>query len=232
MKFYLSVTIFLFSTVLFAQPVKQAPNLPEFDFRPLNFGFLLGLNTMTYYVIHAESLPLGAERRYADVITLNPGINIGMVTNFRLNKFFSLRLLPSISFGQRDLLFINDLGVADKNPLELKSTFLECPMLIKFNGARLMNAKPYFVGGFNVRYDLAKSIKDGMRINPFDVYWEFGAGIDSYMAYFRFSTELKISVGMLNVLNPIGTGEFEDVFYTKVLDKLFSRIFVLTFYFE
>jgi hypothetical protein len=129
------------------------------------------------------------------------------------------------------MLFINENGIADKYPLELKSTYLECPILIKFNGARMMNAKPYFIGGINVRYDLAKSKKDGLLINPFDVYWELGAGIDSYMSYFRLSTELKISVGLLNILNPEGTGEYEDLFYSKVLDKLLSRVFVLTFYF-
>jgi len=232
MKFYFSVLLLLIGSLLVGQPVKQAPNLPEFDYRPLNFGFLMGLNTMNYLVIHAEHLPPGAERRYADVMSLSPGLNLGMVTNFRINKYFSLRILPGLSFGQRDLLFINDKGVADKHALELKSTYLECPMLIKLNGARMMNAKPYFVGGVNVRYDLAKSKKDGLLINPLDVYWEFGAGIDSYMAYFRFSTEFKISVGMLNVLNKEGTGEYEDIYYTKVLDKLLSRVFVLTFYFE
>ena len=232
MKFSISIISLFISSVLFSQPVKQAPNLPEFDYRPLNFGFLIGLNTMNYYVVHKENIPLGAARRYADVLSYSPGLNLGMVTNYRINKHFGLRILPGITFGQRDLLFINEEGVADKNPLELKSTYLECPMLIKYNGARMMNAKPFFIFGMNVRYDLAKSKKDGLLINPFDVYWEFGAGIDSYMAYFRLSTEFKISIGMMNVLNPKGTDEYEDIYYTAVLDKLLSRIFVLTFYFE
>ncbi|TCO09779.1 type IX secretion/gliding motility protein PorT/SprT [Natronoflexus pectinivorans] len=231
------VSIILFILVCFAlaaQPSKRrVPNLPSFDDRHLNFGFLIGLNTMDFRVVHANPSDVtGTEMRYADVVNLNPGINIGMVTSFRLNQYLNLRLLPGISFGQRDLHFISNDGEEDRWPLEVKSTFIECPILIKFNGARMTNAKPYLVAGVNPRFDLAKSKKDGILMRPFDLYWELGAGIDSYMSYFRFSTELKISVGMLNVLSPEGTGEPEDVLYTNVLDRLTSRIFVLTFYFE
>jgi len=230
MKYYLTVILLLISVVLYSQPAKQAPNLPGHDNRPFNFGFLLGLNTMNYYTIHADRD--GVPRRFADVMGLNPGLNIGMVTNFRVNKYLSLRILPGITFGQRDLLFIDNDGVVDKYPIELKSTYIESPLLIKFNGERMLNAKPYFIGGINVRYDLAKSKRDGMLINPLDVYWEIGAGIDSYLSYFRLGTELKFSVGMFNILNPKGTGDHDDIYYTKVLEKLFSRVLVLTFYFE
>lgn len=234
-RFLLTLLFLAFTIGMQAQQHdKGAPNLPNFDDKSLNFGFLIGFNTMDFRVVHknAAALGPGVEPRYADVVNLNPGINLGMVSNFRLNKYFSLRLLPGISFGQRDLLFINAEGVEDEYPLEIKSTFLECPIMVKFNGARMHNAKPYLVTGVNPRVDLAKSKKDGVLMRPLDVYWEIGAGIDSYMSYFRFATEFKFSVGITNVLNPKGTGEPEDVFYTQVLDRLSSRIFVLTFYFE
>jgi hypothetical protein len=43
---------------------------------------------------------------------------------------------------------------------------------------------------------------------------------------------VKLSVGLRNVLNPEGTGEPEDVYFTDVLDRLSSRLFVFSFYFE
>jgi hypothetical protein len=233
-NFLTFLLLMIFVTLAGQRKVPEIPNLPDFDNDAVNFGFLIGINTMDYRVVHKspEALGDGVNPRYAEVINLNPGINIGMVSNFRVNKYVSLRLLPSISFGQRDLLFVDADGTKDEFPLEVKSTFLECPIMIKFNGARMNNAKPYFVTGINPRYDLAKSKKDGMVIRPMDVYWELGAGIDSYMSYFRFSTEFKVSIGLTNVLNPAGTGEPEDVLYSDVLDRLSSRIFVLTFYFE
>jgi len=233
---YFFLLLFLFASIglTHSQPNRaRVPNLPGFDDKALNFGFLLGLNTMDYRVEskNPQLQPSGGAR-FADVVNLSPGINIGMVTSLRLNKYLNFRVLPGISFGQRDLLFISEEGVEDEFPLEIKSTYIECPMVLKFNGARMVNAKPFFTAGINPRYDLAKSKKDGLLVRPFDVFWEIGAGIDSYMSYFRFSTELKLSVGMMNVLNPKGTGEPEDVLYSDVLDKLTSRIFVLTFYFE
>ena len=227
--------IFLFTTVsILGQPAKQAPNLPYIDSKPLTFGFLMGTNVMNYHIVHkkTEQLAPGTERRYADVINLNPGLTLGIVTNLRINKRLYFRMLPSITFGQRDLLFVNDNNDIDEFPLEIKSTYLESPLLIRFYGDRMLNARPYLIGGINPRYDLAKSVKDGLRIRPFDVYWEIGVGLISYLESFRLSTEIKTSVGLMNILDPKGVGATEDMYYTGVLDKLFSRIFILTVYFE
>jgi len=241
MKLLPAIILLLFSSILNAQPVKNAPNLIWFDDRPLNFGFLIGINTMNYKIIHAQELEDEGIRRYAEVIELSPGISLGMVTNFRINKNFSLRILPGISLGQRSLKYINESYIYDSiltlkrdySSVNFSPIYLECPLIIKFNGARMMNAKPYFTGGVNFRYDLMVTKKAGMMLNPFDIYWEFGAGIDSYLTYFRLSTEFKISIGMFNVLDTKGTGEpYEDLYFTKPLNKLFSRIFTLTFYFE
>lgn len=212
---------------------KGVPNLPAFDYRPLHFGFLIGFNTMDFRVVHKpiSERPEGLENRYAEVVNLNPGINLGIVSSLRLNQYFNLRFLPGISFGQRDLLYIQD-GEVEEKPLEIKSTFLEFPLLLKYSGARMTNVKPYLVGGINPRIDLAKSENDGLKLKKGDLYLEVGAGFDFYLNYFRLSTEAKLSVGMLNVLDSSGTGEPEDVFYTDVLDRLTSRIFVFTFYFE
>lgn len=236
MKYAASFLLFLLLGFngLSAQMLKRnSPNLPGFDNKALNFGFLIGFNTMDYKVVSkAPGLQGPGGVRYADVVNLSPGINIGMVSSFRLNKYLNFRVLPGISFGQRDLLFISDDGVEDELPLEIKSTYIEMPFVLKFNGARMTNVKPFLTAGINPRFDLAKSKKDGLMIRPFDVYWELGAGLDSYLSYFRFSTELKMSFGMMNVLNPKGTGEPEDIMYSDVLDRLTSRIFVLTFFFE
>lgn len=143
---HLTFTLLLISGSLFAQPQAKVPNLPWFDDKALNFGFLIGFNAMDYKVVSkvpAEQGPGGL--RYADVAQLNPGINIGMVTNFRINRYISLRALPGISFGQRDLLFVSENGVEDEKPLAIKSTYIEMPLVVKFNGARMTNVKPFLL---------------------------------------------------------------------------------------
>ena len=38
---------------------------------------------------------------YPEVSILNPGINIQIVTDLRPSKYFDIRFLPGVSFGQR-----------------------------------------------------------------------------------------------------------------------------------
>ncbi len=212
-------------------------NLRSFDERPLHFGFLIGINTMDFRVYNT-GMPINdqGEKMYADVLTLTPGLNIGIVSSYKLANNLNLRFLPGISFGQRNLTYIryDQEGnfIEREEPIKIKSTFLEFPLLLKYNAFRMHNAKPYLIGGFNARYDLAKNKQDKLLLTSLDGYLEFGAGFDFYLTYFRLSVEAKASIGLANILNPDGTGEPNDVDYTMALDKLKSRIFCLTFYFE
>jgi hypothetical protein len=214
---------------------KGVPNLRGFDEKPIHFGFLLGFNTMDFrvYNSHISNDINNNEPIYAEVLDLQPGINIGIVSNLRLRNYLDLRFLPGISFGQRDLSYITASGEpVEETPLQIKSTFLEFPLLLKYSSARQQNFKPYLIGGLNGRIDLAKSKKDKLVLKPADIYMEVGVGIDMYLTYFRFSTEIKASHGFMNVLNPNGSGEPADAIYTQAIDKLTSNIFNLTFYFE
>ncbi len=213
---------------------KRVANLKAFDEKPIHFGFLIGLNTMNFNIQHsgAATMENGGNPRYAEILNLQPGINLGIVTSFRLRKNINLRVLPGISFGQRDFSFIDSNGVKEDEPLQIKTTFLELPIMIKYGADRNHNFKPYLIAGINTRYDLAKKKQSGLLLKGLDFYYEIGAGFDSYLNYFRLSTELKISLGVRDMLDHNGTGELLDMHYTQAIDKLTSRIFVLSFYFE
>ena len=238
-KNQLKRVIFIFSCLLFVslsyaqEGKKGAPNLPGFGEKKLHFGFLIGFNTMDFRVYNTGEITDNGNTYYAEVLHLKPGLNIGIVTSLRLNKNFNLRFLPGISFGQRDIYYMNQYGeFPEGSPLQIKSTFLEFPLLVKYSGSRMHNVKPFMIAGANVKYDLAKNKQDHLLLRSLDLYGEAGAGLDFYMTYFRLSIELKASIGLFNVLNPDGTGEPGDEVYTQALDGLKSRIFVLTFYFE
>ncbi len=238
-KNQLKRVIFIFSCLLFVslsyaqEGKKGAPNLPAFDEKKLHFGFLIGFNTMDFRIYNSGQQTDDGNTYYSEVLDLKPGLNIGIVTSLRLNKYFNLRFLPGISFGERDIYYMNQNGEFQENsPLQIKSTFLEFPLLVKFSGSRMHNVKPFMIAGANMKYDLAKNKQDHLLLRSLDLYGEAGAGLDFYMTYFRLSLELRASVGMFDVLNPAGTGEPGDEVYTQALDGLKSRIFVLTFYFE
>ncbi len=234
MRAVIFLVCFIVSLNGFAQKdKKKVANLRSFDERPLHFGFLIGFNAMDFRVYNnGPGVNPDGSVIYGEVIDLKPGLNIGIVSSYRLRKDLNLRFLPGISFGQRDIWFVDEEGVKEEEPLHIKSTFLEFPLLLKYNALRMHNAKPYIIAGFNARYDLAKDKQDGLLLKSMDGYIEAGAGIDMYLSYFRLSVELKTSIGLANILNPKGTGEPEDVKYSYAVNGLKSRLFCLTFYFE
>ena len=113
---------------------------------------------------------------------------------------------------------------------------MEFPMIIKYKSKRINNFRPYLVGGANYRIDLAArkeyDYKDKvfLRLRRSDIYYEVGFGIDFYNKYFKFSTELKLAVGMLDVL--VHDPATSNPHYVTAIDKLQSNLWLLSFHFE
>ena len=220
---------------------KQKPkNESWYDEKPIHFGFSLGFNAMDFDITPSQSY-LEIDSLYPEVALLNPGINIQIVTNFHIARYFDIRFLPGVSFGQRVVRYYkvdenNKDAVLFNDQQRLESSFLEFPLLLKFKGERLNNVRPYVIGGLNYRYDLAgkKEFDDEkqvyLRLKRPDLYYEFGAGMDFYLTYFKLSVELKMSNGIRNVLvNDPYQGHPE---YLNAIDKMKSQIWVLAFHFE
>jgi hypothetical protein len=176
------------------------------------------------------------------------------LSNLRLSENFDLRLTPGIAFGGlREINYILNGKSADMIdpediPVKIESNFLEFPLLVKYKSKRLNNFRPFMIGGCNTRLDLAATKKTWGRsrkennlvlLKPLDFYYEIGTGFDFYLQYFKFAIEFKYSVGLTNVLrtsiNKNGetiTPPAEDAVFTNAIDKLNSRMFMITLHFE
>lgn len=229
----LFIILLLNSIILTGQ--KQKPkNESWYDEKPIHFGFSLGFNAMDFNITPSQKY-YQTDSLYPEVSILNPGINIQIVTDLRPAEHFDIRFLPGVSFGQRVIRFYkNQKLVNDQQRLE--SSFLEFPLLLKYKGNRLNNVRPYVVGGFNFRYDLAgkKEFDDAkpiyLRLKRPNLYYELGAGMDFYLTYFKLSIELKMSNGIGNILvQQAAPGHPE---YFNAIEKMKSQIWVLSFHFE
>lgn len=216
---------------------KQKPkNDSWYDDKLLHFGFSLGLNLMDFDITPSQAF-LEQDGYYPEVSLLNPGINIQVVTNYRPAKYFDLRFLPGVSFGQRNVRYydFNTQAIINEGQ-RIESSFLEFPLLLKYKGARLNNVRPYIIGGFNYRYDLAgKKEYDEekqvfIRLKRSDLYYELGAGLDFYLPYFKLSVELKTSRGIRDIIVHGIAPSYPQ--YTNAIEKMQSRIWVLAFHFE
>lgn len=214
---------------------KQKPkNASWYDEKVLHFGFSLGFNTMDFNITPSQKY-LAVDSLYPDVSSLNPGINIQIVTNLRPGKYFDIRFLPGVSFGQRIIMFYKN-GKTYNNQQRLESSFLEFPLLLKYKGDRLNNVRPYVISGLNFRYDLAakKEYDDEkpvyIRIERPDLYYELGGGMDFYLRYFKLSVELKMSNGFGNIVVTDVAPQHPE--FKNAIEKMKSQMWVLAFHFE
>ena len=65
-----------------------------------------------------------------------------------------------------------------------------------------------------------------MKAEREDFMMEFGGGMDFFLPYFNFGFELKMGVGIPNILVP------EDTQFSSPLQGLRSRTFMVSFTFE
>ena len=250
-KRFFYILIFLLGGLTSSAQRLLLKNLTTFDDKRIHFGFTLGINTtdfaFTHYNVIADNPEFvpetvngvqitGAEKIRADISTLTPGFTVGIVTNLRLTESFDLRFLPGMSFGERKLTYnipvqdINDTG--NKSFYSIKSTFLDFPLLLKYKSRKMNNQRPYLIVGGAYRIDISKSgQEDLVRLKPLSSYVEAGVGWDTYLQFFRLSTELKFSFGLNNVLDN-GPKETQAQVYSNAFSKLSSNLFTLSFHFE
>ncbi len=212
-------------------------NRLEHDHRAYHFGFSLGINTMNYALRPAENLRGVYGFEYV-LPEHDYGFHIGIVSNLKLSKHLDLRFIPTIAFGDRYLEYYQPGNwEGDGRPRggkqDLEATILEFPLHLKFKSVRMINTRAYVIGGLKYTHDLA-SIELGVgedilaRVARNDVHYEFGVGFDHYFYYFKFSTEVKASFGLTNLIREGEAGQQ----YFNSIDRLNARSIMVSFTFE
>jgi len=230
-------------------------NMMRYDDDMFHFGFVLGINqslvsirpiaNLTSYTWDStfipDILPLPDSAR---ILTLTsrptPGFVISIVSDLRLGEHFNLRFIPSLSFGDRDILYTimtfrkGDTLLVDVTK-KVPSTYINFPLEVKFKAKRYNNFRPYLMAGVQFTLDLASQAKKReqknrdqkiIKFNSSDVYIEAGVGFDFYNEWFKMGIELKMMYGLMDMVKR------EENLYTNSIDKLSSKIFQLSFTFE
>ena len=232
--------LLLIASQSYAQQKKLLHN-QEYDKKWFHLGFTLATNQMNYRIFPDSSLLYTglADSVYKVEAHGTVGFNFNVISELRLGNYFSLRLLPGLMLGQRNLVYqMRKPGTPRFEPtlyeytMKIPSIYIDVPLLLKFRGKRINNYRPYLIGGMAVRYDLdakrAGRENEGYTINPdpLDYFYEFGFGVDFFLVYFKFAAEFKYSFGMRNIL------QTEPTEYCTAVDAIKNRIFVLSFHFE
>lgn len=212
------------------------PNLLKYDNKPFHFGFMIGYNQFDFTIASKPSLA-----EYDSLMIVNThalsGFNLGIVTNVRLGKYFDLRFIPGLAFGDRIINYT--VKYASGNELvtqkHAESVYMDLPLLVKFKSSRMMNnVRTYVIAGADYSLDLISAAKKQssnprdviLKLYPNDFQGQVGIGFDFYCTYFKFSTELKMSFGFVNLLKQ------EDNMYASSVTSLKSKLLQISFLFE
>jgi hypothetical protein len=239
MNRFLLLFVFLYLPGFVWAQQEQGLNYQEIDHKILHFGFTIGVNTMDFKVTPTMDQIGVGETVIPELNVLSPGIHVGAVSSLKLTEDFHLRFLPGITLGQRAVLFYRGKTTGNKvldKEMTIESTFVDLPLLLKYSSVRVENFRPYLLGGANFRYDMARN-KDFnedegiyIKLNPMDLCYELGFGVDWYLPYFKLSTEIKYSVGIMNVAS--SDQAIEEPEYANAVESLNSRLFMVSFHFE
>jgi hypothetical protein len=230
-------------------------NMTNYDQEMFHFGFVLGANQcftslrpipdLSSHIFDStyipDILPLPDSARVLSVwSTPAIGFVISIVSNMRMGDHFDLRFIPSLTFGDRNLLYsIQSYSHGDTSILSITkkvpSTYINLPLEIRYKSIRYNNFRAYLLAGMQYTIDLASQAKKReqknadqkiIKFNGSDIYAETGVGFEFYNEWFKFGIELKMMFGLTDILKR------EHNLYTDSIESLKSKIFQLSFTFE
>lgn len=233
----LSSVLVLLSTVLpVSAQERKVMNRPYTDNRIWHYGFLFGLHFQDQsianngFVYEGES---GQEIWYADVQKYSPGFTVGVLGELRLNELMSLRLIPTLHFGDKEIVY-HDIISGNEAKQIMKSTYISVPVDLKLAAPRFNNYRPYVMAGVSPMVDLTVKEQQEMLVKRFDCMIEVGLGMDFYFPFFKLIPELKFCFGLSDILQK-DRSDLTDASllkFTESMNSVHNRMIVLTLYFE
>ncbi|MDA9808462.1 PorT family protein [Flavobacteriales bacterium] len=231
--YFLLIALFLGTLTSKAQRNKRAQNLIQYDYKKLHFGFTLGINDLNFNM-QKNSNTITNDTLKTLHSKSQKGFNLGIVSNLRIGKYTDLRFVPTLVFGERHLYygFIDEEQKDDEQIKRIESTLIDFPIYIKYKSARYNNFRTYVIGGLKYSMDIASQDKiddegqEIVKLKKNDLMGEIGFGLDFYLEYFKFSPQIKLSYGLLNLLSK------DESVYTQSLNRLTTNGWMLSFTFE
>jgi hypothetical protein len=234
---------FLFFSCLAYSQVGTGGNLGGgVDDEPLHFGFTFQYVTSEYKILKRADWQSPRTKQsgqpmdslYAISSPLSPGFGIGFVSDLRVGSNADLRFTPTLVFADRLLNY--DYKTEAPISKKVPTTTVEFPIGLKLKSDRRLNFRAYLLAGGKYSMDIISKKKTDdsgynleekfVKNNKNFLSYEVGVGFDFYFEYFKMTPEIKLSNSIGNVLKQ------EDHPFSSPIDKLYTRNFVFSLYFE
>ena len=226
---------------------RKIQNKPYIDLRPMHFGILVGMNLQDIEFDNVGPQTITLEDGTTQETTIlcdadkwNAGFSVGVLADLRLSQHLNLRFAPSMHFGAKHLMFRNLTETdSEGRPLEatqdMKNTYIALPIDLKFSAERWNNYRPYITAGVSPMINLTSKNQEYIQLKRSDFFVEVGLGVDLYLPFFKLIPELKFCYSLRDALDHDHAGELQDANqrkYTNAVANGYSKMIVLTFYFE
>ncbi len=226
--------LLLAGPLVFAQ-FKENPilNIENKDKKLLNYGYFLGFNQYDFKFDYKNDIGKDI------LVEKTLGFNVGLIGELRINEFLDLRFEPGLHYNARTLFFPGFVGeeAISRNFLrEVKSTYINFPLLLKVSAKRFGNWKPFLIGGPSTSLNLGSneaSLDDNssgtFRMKKWNYNYELGFGIDFYLEYFKFTPSIR---GVFTINDELVRDNDPNSPWTGNIDALRTRGLFINFTFE
>jgi hypothetical protein len=230
-KLYIIITLLYGFLSCFSQTRKVQIN-PQIDQRLFHLGFMVGLNAQDSEITHNGYLTDDGETWFAEIPAYSPGFSVGIIGEMYLTNNLSLRTIPSLHFGERQLIF-KESHTKEEVHFSAKSNYFTLPVDVKFSANRINNYRPYMIAGGGFSLDLTKKNENPFQLKTSDLFLEIGIGCDFYFPYFKFIPEIKFCFGLMDSFEHEPDLVDKSLYkYVNSIGKTMSSMIVLSFNFE
>ena len=212
-------------------------NLPNFDKKPIHYGYFLGLNQYDFKFEYINNFY--KELNYKDISVIpKTGFVVGLIGDIRINEYLNLRFEPGLYYSSRELKYpeFTEFTKESDQRREIKSTYIHLPLLIKVSAKRINNFKPFVMAGISTDFNLSSNQKNRndnagniFRVTDQNLNYELGLGFDFYLYYFKFSPSLRGIFSFQNELIPDADPASP---WTGKINKMLSRGIAVIITFE
>ena len=240
------IGVFLTLTTVAAQE-KRVQNRPYTDLRQFHLGIVVGthmqdmeMDNVGPQIITAPDGTVIDANVTTDQHNWEPGFNVGVLGELRLNEYFAFRFAPQLYFGTRNMAFRNlnaniESGEQTQITESMKTVYVGANLDLIYAAQRFNNHRPYLMMGIAPMMNLSASSSEYIQLKKSDVFLEVGMGCDFYLPFFKLRPELKFMYGLSNNLDTSRIPNINNnsiLPYAKAINNVRSKMIVLSFYFE
>ena len=208
MKKIISAALILLLSAFSIQAQNKPLNIPNFAKSRYHWGFWLGYTQSSLVPTRK------ADFDFSDsLVSLTPvsigSFAVGPMGSISFSENVKMRLAILLSFQDRNMeyVFIQE-GARETYLREVRSVYTEFPLQLKLVTNRINNVAFYGTLGGKYGVDWSSNInvkeqfdyKDVLKIKRSNVAMSVGGGVDFFLTYFKFGIDLRLDIGINNVL--------------------------------